>query len=196
MIRAYHFVGGTLRNGDPVPADGLWLEVAPPLKMCAHGLHASRHPFDALIYAPGDTLCLVDLDGEIIEELDKLVATRRRIVARINAGPMLREFARSCALDVIHLWSAPAVVRQYLESGDESLRDAARDAAMEAARDAATEAARYAATEAAWDAAGAAAGAAARAAATEAAREAARTKQRQLFADAVDTEFIAIEAGR
>jgi len=36
-------------------------------------------------------------------------------------------------LDVIHLWDAPAVVREYLETGDESKRDAAWAAARDAA---------------------------------------------------------------
>jgi hypothetical protein len=79
---------------------------------------------------------------------------------------LLRDFGRWCALQVVYLWDAPDVVRQYLETGDESLRKAARDAAWEeasweaaraAARDAAWAAARDAARAAAWDAARAAA---------------------------------------
>jgi hypothetical protein len=38
-------------------------------------------------------------------------------------------FIRRCALDVVHLWKASDVVRRFLETGDESLRDAARDSA-------------------------------------------------------------------
>lgn len=49
-----------------------------------------------------------------------------------------RAWARWCALQVIGLWNAPEIVRQYLETGDESIRaaawDAARDAAGAAAR--------------------------------------------------------------
>ena len=41
----------------------------------------------------------------------------------------LRKFARCCALDVAHLWNMPDVVREYLETGDDTKRDAARDAA-------------------------------------------------------------------
>ena len=71
----------------------------------------------------------------------------------------IRQFARDCALDVIHLWDAPSVVKEYLETGDEKLRDAARDAAWDAAwaaamaARAAAMAARDAALAAAWDAA-------------------------------------------
>ena len=160
MIRAYHFVGDKLRDGCPVPTDGEWLVHDGPVRMCESGLHASRHPFDALMYAPGPILCLVDCDEIDAEDVDKLVCRRRRIVARFDATTMLRAFARQCALDVIHLWDAPQVVRDYLTTGDESLRDGTRDAARaaaweaarEAARDAAWEAARDAAWEAAWDA--------------------------------------------
>ena len=107
---AYHFVGDTLRNGDPIPTDGEWLEYAGPLVMCESGLHASLHPFDALQYAPGATLCLVDCDDIAAEESDKLVCSRRRIVARFDATGMLWEMSRWSALQVIRLWDAPPVV--------------------------------------------------------------------------------------
>ena len=178
MIRAYHFVGSTLRDGCPVPTDGEWLVHDGELVMCQSGLHASRHPFDALTYAPGPVLCLVDCDEIDAEDVDKLVCRRRRIVARFDATTMLRAFARQCALDVIHLWDAPQVVRDYL-TGDDSLRDAARDAA-------------WAAAMAVWDAARAALAAreAARAAArAAAARAAARNAQRERFARLVADEF-------
>ena len=56
MIRAWHFVGKTLRDGRRVPKDGAWLTHTGPLALCTRGLHASRHPFDALQYAPAPTL--------------------------------------------------------------------------------------------------------------------------------------------
>src|SRR5574343_1759928 len=192
-IRAYHFVGDKLRDGRPVPPDGEWLVHDGPVRMCESGLHASRHPLDALQYAPGATLCLVDCEDIVAEEYDKLVCRRRRIVARFDATDMLRLFARQCALDVIHLWDAPQVVRDYLTTGDESLRDGTRDAAWAAARaaarDAAWEAARDAARAAAWDAARDAAWEAARNAAWEAAWDAARNAQRERFARLVADEF-------
>jgi hypothetical protein len=156
------------------------------------GLHASGHPFDALLYAPGSTLHLVHLDGELIEHgspVDKVAARRRKIVATIDAEPLLREFARKCALSVIHLWDAPEVVKQYLTTGDESLRAAAGDDAGDDAWDAAWAAwAARAARDAAW-AAWAARDArdAARAAVGNAA--AAAEEQRQLFAEMVDAAF-------
>ena len=213
MIRAYHFVGDMLRDGRPVPPVGEWLVHDGPMVMCESGLHASRHPFDALTYASGPVLCLVDCDEIEAEENDKLVCRRRRIVARFDATTMLRTFARRCALDVIHLWKAPQVVRDYLTTGDESLRAAALAAEDEAraaedeARAAEDEAwaagadTRNAARGAAWDAARGAAWAAARGAAWDAARgaawdaawgaawDAARDAQRTRFAGMVEAEF-------
>ena len=154
MIRAYHFVGAELRDGSVIPPDGEWFEVAPPVVLCQHGLHGSEHPFDALTYAPGNTLCIVDLDGEIVRGDDKLVASKRRIVARIYAKQLLFDFARWAASQVLHLWEAPDVVTQFLATGNPSLRAAALGAAGAAAR----AAARDAAGDAAWAAAGAAAG--------------------------------------
>lgn len=150
---AYHFVGETLRDGRPIPADGEWLEHDGEIEICMSGLHASSHPFDALEYAPGNTLCLVEVDGDISEQEDKLVCRRRRIIARIDAEPLLREFARWCALQVIDLWDAPDVVRQYLTTGNESLRAEAWDA-LAAARAAVWDS--RAALAEAWDALGAA----------------------------------------
>lgn len=141
-------VGETLRvEGEP--------------QLCKAGLHASAKLWDALRYAQGErlALCRVTLGGTIKHDTDKSVANERTVIAMLDADTterILREWARWCALQVIHLWDAPAVVRQYLETGDESLRAAAWAAAWDAARDAAR--------AAAWDAA--------RAAARDAARDA------------------------
>ena len=59
-------------------------------------------------------------------------------------------FARWSALQVTHLWDCPDVVKQYLETGDKSIRDAAWNAARAAARTAGRDA-----TWAAWNAWGA-----------------------------------------
>ena len=152
-MKAWHFVGKTLRDGRPIPADGVWLVHDGALVMCSSGLHFSVHPFDALRYAPGATLCQVEVEDYTIEG-DKGVSRQRKIIARRDATVMLRAFARAQALSVIHLWDAPAVVREYLETGVEDLRAAARAAtwAAEAAWDAAWDATRAAAEAAEADA--------------------------------------------
>jgi hypothetical protein len=153
-VLAWHFVNDRLRDGRPIPADGVELRHENgPVVMCQSGLHASRSLLDALNYAPGHTLCRVEMRDIVAEDDDKLVARSRTILWRIDAEPVLRQFARDCALEVLHLWAAPDVVVEYLLTGDESLRAAARDAARAAAWDAAWAAARDAARDAAWDAA-------------------------------------------
>ncbi|HUU94657.1 MAG TPA: hypothetical protein VM487_02880, partial [Phycisphaerae bacterium] len=159
-ILAWHFLTADcrLRNGGEVVEVGKTYSVPDPdkpLVLCEYGMHASARPLDALNYAPGPMVCRVEMSGTILEGDDKLVATHRKVLALADALDVLRKFARLCALDVIHLWDAPDVVRRYLETGDESLRAAARataeDAAWATARDAAWDAG--AAWDAAWDAA-------------------------------------------
>lgn len=142
----YHFTGDTLRNGEPLPKIGEWLEFKGEVVPCQSGLHMSEHPFDALKYAPGNLLHHVILGGEMVSHcddnvIDKWCGSRRKILATINAEKMLRDFTRWNALNVIHLWKAPDIVKKYLETGDESLRAAARDAAWAAAWAAARDAA-------------------------------------------------------
>lgn len=169
-MKAWHFVGETLRDGRPIPADGELLCFDGEPILCKQGLHASLDPFDALQYAPGDTLCLVECGGIVLHQPDKLVCTKRTIIARMDAEIMLRYFARMQALSVVHLWNAPNVVLDYLMTGRPAIR---ADAARAAARAAAWTAARAAA-----DAARAAAAGAARADAADAARAATRTAAR------------------
>ena len=111
-------------------------------KMCSHGLHASKKIIDALDYAPGYILWRVELGGKIICGDDKCVATERTYLQKLDTTPILKKWARLCALDVIDLWDAPDVVVKYLKTGDESLKAAAWDAARAAARAAAWDAAR------------------------------------------------------
>ena len=120
---------------------------------CEHGLHGSVKILDALSFASGPVLWEVELAGEIVEhsDHDKHAATERTYLrGGVDVSDVLRAFARRCALDVIDKWDAPAIVRQYLETGDESIR-----AAAEAAAEAAWAAAMAAAWAAAWAAAAA-----------------------------------------
>ena len=148
MMRAWHFVNNELRDGRPIPPDGEWLEHEGELIMCESGLHASLRITDALKYAPGRYICRVELDGDIIEDEDKAVASKRKILWRIDGEKVLRAFARWCALQYVHLWDAPDVVIEYLTKGDLDLMVAARAAVEDASR----AASRAAVEAAAWDA--------------------------------------------
>jgi hypothetical protein len=153
VVLAWHFVGSALRDGRPIPPDGEVLIHPGSLEMCVTGLHASERIIDALGYAPGAMICRVECGGKVMRDTDKMICTRRTILWRVSGEALLREFARACARDVLHLWDAPDVIKQYLESGDEQLRAAAMAAAWDA-RDAAWDArdAAWDARDAAWDA--------------------------------------------
>ncbi len=138
----WHFLSdsGLLRNGYKPPADGDWLEYSGILVPCESGLHFSEHPYDALQYAPGAILCRVECEGDLQshgDPVDKWVCRRRKILWRQDITAELREFARQRASEVLHLWDAPQVVKDYLATGDDSLRSAARSAAESAAESAA-----------------------------------------------------------
>ena len=184
-IFGWHFVGDKLRDGSEVPRNGVWLPKITPISLCAYGYHGSLHPFDALRYAPGDTLCYCEYRGEIEHESDKFVAEERRIITRMDAADMLRYFARMQALSVAHLWEPPDIMLDWLMTGDESLRAAAWAAAWDAARAAAWAAAWDAARAAAWDAVRDAARDAAWDAVRDAAWDAVRDVVRDDFADLV-----------
>ena len=130
-VHAYHFVGATLRDGSPVPPDGVKLIFPGPPIICEAGLHASIDPFDALNYAPGPVLCLVEVGGTIIKSDDKLVSTERTIIARLDARELLRYFARMTALSVINNWldPVPEAVLDWLMTGHESKQRSVEDAA-------------------------------------------------------------------
>ena len=162
---------------------------------CQHGLHLSKRLIDALQYSPGPVVYRVKGSGVIVPHgnpVDKYACSERTYLSGgVDVSDTLRVFARKCALDVINLWDAPEIVRRYLETGDESIRDAARSATRDAAWSAAWDDARSAAWAAAWaaawddarDAAGSAAwadahGSAAWAAAWDDARDAARSATR------------------
>ena len=136
MITYYHFTHTTLRNRAPIPPIGEWLEHKGDVIPCVSGLHASECPFDALHYAPGFLCHQVELDGEIIPHgnpPDKVVAQRRKIIKTIDTSNLCFHFACDCALDVIDLWNAPEIVKQFLITRDRSLASAASAASATAA---------------------------------------------------------------
>ena len=153
-MKAWHFTADELRDGRPIPPVGEVLRHDGPVEICVTGLHASERIFDALTYAPGHVIHRVECGDIVQAQDDKFVCRERTILWSVDGEDVLRAFARRVALDVIHLWDAPDVVRKYLETGDEKLRDAARDAAWAAASAAASaaarDAARAAASAAAW----------------------------------------------
>ncbi len=113
---AYHFAGSRLRDGRPYPKDGVTLTHTGALVPGRSGLHAALHPLDALPCAPGDALCRVRLGGAITYGRGVYVAAERTVLRRIDAGPLLADFARQCALACTDAWRAPRAVVVALES--------------------------------------------------------------------------------
>ena len=107
---------------------------------CKRGLHLSKRLLDALNYAPGPVIYKVRGSGIIVphgDPVDKYACFERTYLAGgVDISETLRAFARSCALEVVHLWNAPEIVIEYLKTGDRKLRAEAQ-AADWAAQDAA-----------------------------------------------------------
>jgi hypothetical protein len=196
-ILAWHFVGKTLRDGSPIPRNGRWLKFTGPIEICKSGLHASRQPFDALSYAPGPVLCLVECAGIVTEQDDKLVCSDRKIIERWDATEMLRYFARMQALSVTDNWDPPDVVCDWLMTGDEAAESAARSAAARSAAESAARSAESAArSAAAWSAAESAARSAAAWSAAESAARSAESAAREDFNQTVYNAFADYLDGR
>lgn len=190
---AWHFTGDKLRDGRSVPAIGETLVYKGEILWCRRGLYASCNPFDALYHARGNTLHKVLCNRIEISGDDKLVCRERTIIANIDATELLRSFAQKCALDVTHLWDAPSVVKQYLETSDKKIKTAARVAALDVARNTALNAAwasYWAASEVAtWVAARNAAWASSGVVGGNDTKNAARDTQKKRFTEMVNKAF-------
>ena len=107
--------------------------------LCKSGLHGSERLIDALRYAPGEYLWLVELGGEVIKGDDKAVATERKYIDGFDATELLREFARKQALISIEKVKPYCskkdydLIVEYLETGSDNIRSAAESAAWSAA---------------------------------------------------------------
>jgi len=81
----------------PLPDDdpGPWVDAA--VEPCRSGIHACRR--DDLPLWLGRALYEIELDGEIHEDATKLVASRGRLLRRIDAWnePLRDEYTRMCA---------------------------------------------------------------------------------------------------
>ena len=80
----------------PLPGDapGTWVEAR--VEQCRSGIHACR-PTDLPLWA-GRRLYEIELSGEIVEEETKVVASRGRLLRRLEAWDELRdEYTRMCA---------------------------------------------------------------------------------------------------
>lgn len=84
----------------PVPdgaGPGPWMEVAPPLELCRRGIHVCR-PGDLPHWLAG-LLWEVEVAGQVVEDDDKVVVERARLVAPVPGWPeQAGPFAEDCVL--------------------------------------------------------------------------------------------------
>ena len=85
------------------------LTVNGPPRLCQWGLHASLRLKDAADYSYVMNSCLhlVKLSGQIINDIDKDVATERTVIAQLTPIELvipLKKFAKKMAMKVSHLW--------------------------------------------------------------------------------------------
>ncbi|MCK9358138.1 MAG: hypothetical protein M0R22_13505 [Dehalococcoidia bacterium] len=197
-IQAWHFLPANrrIRWGkwkDPVRTGVVYVHRG-AVEICNTGLHASIQAIDALEYAPGPVACLVECWGDVQQHDDKLVCSRRKVLAMADCTRVLHLFACDEAERALALVSSPdarsveaiRIKRLWVDGGATDAELAAAEAAAEAAAWAAAEAA---AEAAAWAAAGAAARDAAGAAAEAAARAAARAAAGAAARDAASTRL-------
>jgi hypothetical protein len=158
-VRAWHFLPAdrcTRYSRRPVRA-GQTIIVHTrkrPLELCVWGLHACVRAIEALSYAPGPIACLVELGGEIIQDKDKVVATRRKCLGMGDATQVLYTFACDVAERALGRTEDPDPRSlAAVETRRRWLRGEATDAELSAAWSAARSAARSAAESAAWSAA-------------------------------------------
>jgi len=165
-----------------------WRSVRGNLVPCENGLHLCRRQ-DLTMWL-GPVIWRAEVDGEVIEANDKVVARKARVVERLDTWNerIARLFAADCAEHVLPIFEkayptddrprrAIEAARAYANGSIDAVSltvasDAASDAAWAAARTAAKTAA--AAWYAAWAAATTAAGAVVAAAVVDTARYAAR----------------------
>jgi hypothetical protein len=107
----------------PVPSNGEpadWVAADGPLEPCRNGVHACR--MGDLPFWLDAELWVVELDGDVVESDDVLVASRGRLVERVVLWetPVVREYAHACV----------GRAREHADtSGDERAAAYARDAA-------------------------------------------------------------------
>lgn len=96
--KAWHWLAreGRLSTGDQVHVGG-WVTFNGDAVICKSGLHASWRAVDAMKYAQGPWLCRVEVDDVADEQLDKLVAHRRRILWQVDATDALKLCVRDLA---------------------------------------------------------------------------------------------------
>ena len=141
-------------GGDATWMPGEWMPaIEGELIPCENGYHLCRRQ-DLLLWL-GKVIWEAEVDGDVVEADDKIVARSARIMRRLDAWNerTARLFAADCAEHVLHLFERGVPNDARPRRAIEVARHYANDEATDAARDAAWAAAWDAARAAAWAAA-------------------------------------------
>ena len=133
-FRCWHFARNDMKlgygdNRDIMPGEVLSVDCKPVL--CRSGLHGSIDIMDALNYAQGHIICLVDIWGEVQQEDDKLCGTHREVIQMWDGEDILRYFAWWCALQSRSSWCVAMTVYAGMDAAESAVY-AARYAARSA----------------------------------------------------------------
>ncbi len=126
-----HGDGRPVRVGETHTVDG-------EIKPCVNGLHSSIGPASALANNRSSTVWVTKIGGNIVHHDDKLVASERSYLYRVDVLAVLKQWARECALRVLPLarkhFSAVnyMLVEHFLLTGADALRTSASNAAYAA----------------------------------------------------------------
>lgn len=127
-IEAWHFPKPDLRLGfgdGRLIAPGEVLSVMPPVKVGSQGLHGSISILDAVINGNSSIICRTLHFGAVSCKRSLVASSHRKVLWMANARKVIRRFTKDCVLGQINISYYPKVIRKYLESDDEDLREEA-----------------------------------------------------------------------
>jgi hypothetical protein len=102
-VLAWHFTDGMkLRDGQPLKVGKTYKHTG-ELEMCVKGYHASIDIVDALSYAPGFTVSMVECGGKMERGADKLVCTERKALWCVDAKKIILAWSIRVATDAVKM---------------------------------------------------------------------------------------------
>lgn len=77
------------------------------ISMAGRGFHASVRALDALHHAPGPVVCRVEMEGRVMEDASRVVASERTVLWLVDASRTLHEFCVWCTDRALKWVEAP-----------------------------------------------------------------------------------------
>ena len=99
-MRASHFLRDDMtagRGNEPPWRIGEERRIKGKIKLYERGYHSSPTWKDALVYAPGNMACIVDVSNPVDKDETKQVSRKRKLIAARNAERVLRAWACDCS---------------------------------------------------------------------------------------------------